>query len=403
MASTYRFLDYELDVARFDLRRDGRVVHVEPQVIEVLAYLLEHRDRLVSKTELLDAVWGDRFVSESALASRLMQARRAIGDDGHRQEMIVTVHGRGYRFVASVSSTPSAPVPSAPTSSAATPTRMDQEVRYCVAPDGTHVAYACAGTGPPLVKAANWLTHLEVEWSSPIWTHWLHELARDHRLVRYDERGCGLSDWDTAAFDVDSWVADLELVVAAAGVEGAFPLLGISQGGAVAIAYAVRHPERVSRLVLVGAYVRGRLVRAASPEEREEAALDLELGKVAWRRDEDTFRQVFASQFLPDATPDLWRAFNDLQRATTSTENVVRFLEVFAHIDVTALAPRVRCPTLVVHARGDLRVPRAQAQEIAGLVPDSRLVTLESRNHILTATEPAWPGFLEEVRRFLAG
>ncbi|WP_291407913.1 alpha/beta hydrolase [Actinophytocola sp.] len=263
------------------------------------------------------------------------------------------------------------------------------------------MAYACSGTGPPLVKAANWLTHLDLEWSSAIWAHWLDGLAHHHRLIRYDERGCGLSDWDVPDLGFDAWVNDLELVVDAAGLDR-FPLLGVSQGGAVAIAYAVRHPERVSRLVLAGAYSRGRLARARTVAERDEATLDLQLARIGWRHDDPSFRQVFASQFLPDGSRMLWDAFNDLQRATTSTENVVRFLDAFAHIDVSALAPHVWCPTLILHCRDDLRVPRSQAQELAALIPDCELRFLNSRNHILTADEPAWPVFLAEIERFLA-
>jgi pimeloyl-ACP methyl ester carboxylesterase/DNA-binding winged helix-turn-helix (wHTH) protein len=398
MGTVFRFSGCELDLDQFQLRRGGRIVHVEPQVVEVLAHLLRHRDRMVPRAELLDAVWGDRFVSESALSSRLMQARRAVGDDGHRQAVIATVHGRGYRLVAPVESDAPASPPLPPPAAAAP---ADQEVRYCVAGDGVCVAYAVAGAGPPLVKAANWLTNLEEEWDSPIWGHWLHELARDHRLVRYDERGCGLSDWDVPEFGFEPWVDDLELVVDAARVDTPFALLGISQGGAVAISYAVRHPERVARLVLVGAYARGRLVRAETPEAREEAALDLDLARVAWRHADDSFRQVFASQFLPDGTRQQWDAFNRLQRSTTSTENVVRFLDVFARIDVTRLAPRVACPTLVVHSRDDMRVPGSQARELVALIPDSRLVVLGSRNHVLMADEPAWPAFLAELRAFL--
>ncbi len=278
---------------------------------------------------------------------------------------------------------------------------IDQDIRYCMSPDGVCVAYAVAGDGPPLVKAANWLTHLRLEWESPIWSHRLRDLAMRRRLIRYDERGCGLSDWDVADFNLDAWVDDLELVVDAVGVEQ-FPLLGLSQGGAVAIAYAVRHPERVSHLILSGAYCRGRLVRAATPQAREEVALDLDIARVGWRRDDDTFRQVYATQFLPDGTREVWDAFNDLQRASTSIDNVVRFLDVFASVDVSRLAPNVRCPTLVLHSRGDLRVPESQAREIARLIPNSRLVLLDSRNHVLLAREPAWQVFLAEVDHFLA-
>lgn len=394
-ATAYRFADCELDLERFELRRAGRAVHVEPQVFGVLSYLATHRERVVPKTELLDAVWGKRFVGDSALTSRLKAARRAVGDDGRSQSVIATVRGRGYRFVAPLLDG------TRPDRDAAPAHLGSQEIRYCTAADGVRVAYALTGDGPPLVKAANWLTHLDREWANPVWRHWLDALGQRHRLIRYDERGCGLSGWDAPNFTFDAWVDDLERVVDAVGLDR-FPLLGVSQGGAVAIAYAVRHPEKVTHLVLAGAYSRGRLVRAETPEERAEAALDLDVARVGWQRDDSAFRQVFASQFLPDATQELWDAFNDLQRATTSIDNVVRFLGVFGRIDVSQLAPRVRCPTLILQSRGDLRVPESQARELAALIPDSRLVLLDSRNHILLQDEPAWPLFVAEIERFLA-
>lgn len=391
----YRFHDCEVDPRGFVIRRGGDQVRVERQVFGVLVHLIENRDRVVPKIELLDAVWGNRFISDSALTSRLKDARRAVGDDGQRQEVIATVHGVGYRFVAPVE------VLGEPSTTPIPVACLAQEIHYCDAPDGVRLAYAVCGDGPPLVKAANWLTHLDHEWSSAIWRHWIQWLAGAHRLIRYDERGCGLSDWDVTEFGLDAWVEDLELVVDSAGVDR-FPLLGVSQGGAVAIAYAERHPDRVSELVLIGAYCRGRLARARSEEERQEAALDLALGRVSWRRDDAAFRQVFASQFLPDAPRETWDAFNELQRATTSVENVVRFLDAFAHIDVSAVAPKVRCPTLIVHSRGDIRVPESQALELAKLIPGSRLVYLDSGNHIITEHEPAWPVLVTEVNRFLS-
>ena len=393
----YVFDDFRLDPARVELRQDGERVRVEPQVFDVLAFLLAHRDRVVTKTELLDEVWGNRFVSDSTLTSRVKAARRAIGDDGASQRLIATVHGVGYRFVGEVTEPDAGPT-THPEDRA--PAGRSQEIRYCRSEDGVQIAYATSGAGPPLVKAANWLTNLDLEWESPIWSHWIDALSARHRLVRYDERGCGLSDWGVDAFDLETWVEDLELVVDTAGLER-FPLLGLSQGGAVAIAYAVRHPERVTRLVLVGAYARGRLARAKTAEERDDAALDLQIGRVAWRRDDPAFRQVFAAQFFPGEGRETWDAFNALQRATTSTENVVRFLDTFANIDVADLATQVQCPTLVLHARDDRRVPTAQARELARLVPNSSLRLLDSANHILTAEEPAWPALLEELERFV--
>jgi pimeloyl-ACP methyl ester carboxylesterase len=277
----------------------------------------------------------------------------------------------------------------------------EQRIHFCTAPDGVRIAYAVAGRGPPLVKAANWLTHLDHDWRSPVWRHWLRELARDHTLIRYDERGCGLSDWELDDFSFEAWVRDLELVVDARQLDR-FPLLGISQGAAVAVAYAARHPERVSRLILYGGYARGRLRRGATPRQVEEAEVLQQLTRVGWGRANPAFRQVFALLFMPDATPERHRWLDELQRDSTSPENAVRFERVFHHIDVTDLAPRVRAPTLVLHAREDGMVPYEEGRILAALIPDACFVTLESRNHVLQEEEPAWPHFVEELRAFLA-
>ncbi|XUL85443.1 alpha/beta fold hydrolase [Streptomyces galilaeus] len=404
----HRFGEYELDPARHQLRRAGESVHVEPRALDLLCHLVAHRDRVVTKNELLDEVWGDRFVSEAALTTALRTARLAVGDTGSRQQVIRTVHRRGYQFVApaqAVGDSPSAESgqehgvepPPAPA-----PIGADrQTIRFCRADDGTRIAYASVGLGPPLLKAANWMSHLDLEWTTPVWSHWLRGLARNRRLVRYDERGCGLSDWAVPSFTFDDWVDDLETVVDAAGLDR-FPLLGVSQGGAVAVAYAVRHPERVSRLILAGAYARGRQVRAQNGAEREEAALDLDLARVGWLHQDAKFLRVFASQFLPEGTPQEWEEFIAFQRQTTSPANGVRFLEEFAQIDVSDIAHRVQCPTLIIHSRDDERVPVSQAGELAALIPDSRLVLLKSRSHLLTAFEPAWDEFLAHIDAFLA-
>jgi len=402
----YEFDDCLVDPGRFELRRGGAVEHVEPQVFDVLVHLIRHRERVVTKTELLDTVWGDRFVSESALASRLKSARRAVGDDGAAQRVIRTVFGRGYQFVADVAEHPpagartAAPAPLLAAPVALEPVAVPQQtIRFCTGADGARIAYAAMGSGPVLVKAANWLTHLDHDHETFVWRHWLTGLADGRTLLRYDERGCGMSDWDVESFEFDDWVDDLELVVDAAGLDR-FPLLGVSQGAAVAVAFAARHPDRVSRLILCGGYGRGRALRATTEEERREAALDLEVARVGWGRDDPSFRQVFTSMFLPDGTREQWEEFNDLQRRTTSAQNAVRFLETFAEIDVTGLAPRVQCPTLVLHSRGDRRVPLAAARDLASLIPDCRFVSLPSRNHIVM-DEPAWPIFLDEIDRFL--
>ncbi len=279
--------------------------------------------------------------------------------------------------------------------------RIEQEIRFCRTDDGVTLAYAVSGSGPPLVRAANWLTHVDHDWHSPVWRHWLVDLSRHHRLVRYDERGCGLSDWDIKPPTFESWVQDLEAVVDSAGLER-FPLLGISRAGPVAITYAARHPERVTRLVLYGTYVQGRLARATSEEQRRMHNLQVELARLGWGSDDSAFRQVFTSQFMPEASRELWEQFNELQRKTVSPENAALILDVGASVDVREAASRVEVPTLVLHARDDRRAPFEQGRLTASLIPDSRFVALESCNHILLADEPAWPVFLREVEAFLA-
>ncbi|MGW0158928.1 alpha/beta fold hydrolase [Mycobacterium sp. NPDC003323] len=390
----WRFADFELDTARCELRRDGARVHVEPQVFDVLVLLVSHHDRFVTKEELFDSVWGGRFVGEAALTSRIKAARRALGDDGESQRFIRTVRGRGYQFVGTVAG-------AAPSTAPPQPTAPRQHIAFCHAADGVRLAYAVAGQGPPLVRAANWMTHLGYDIESPVWRHWVRDLAGAHTFIRYDERGCGLSDWEAGDFTFDDWVTDLESVVEAVGLQR-FPLLGVSQGGAVAVVYAARHPERVTHLVLCGAYARGRAVRAVGEDEKRAAALDLDLARVGWGRDDPAFRQVFAAQFLPDGTRAEWEAFDHLQRRTTSPENAVRFLDEFSRIDVRDAARRVTCPTLVMHSADDRRVPLRYGEELAALIPDSRLVTLPSNNHLLTESEPAWQTFCSELVSFLS-
>lgn len=395
LALIYAFDDCELDLDRFELRRAGRTRPIEPQVFDLLAVLIRERRRVVPKDELLDAIWGDRFVSESALTSRVKAARQAIGDDGRAQRAIRTVHGRGYQFISPV--TERSPAPAIPLTHADPP---PQEIRFCTAADGTRLAYATTGSGPPLVKAANWLSHLDYDWQSPVWRHWLIELSRRFRFVRYDERGCGLSDWDIPQFSFDSWVDDLEAVVDAVGLDR-FPLLGISQGGPVAIAYAVRHPERVSHLVLLGTYAQGRRKRARTADELALEEARIEMVRVGWGRPDPVYRQIAVARFLPEGTQEQWRSFDELQRRSTSAENAWRFLDTFANIDVSDLAPKVTAPTLILSARREPENVFEQSRRLAALIPGSRLVPLDSSNHLLPEHDPAWAHFLSEIDGFL--
>ncbi len=273
----------------------------------------------------------------------------------------------------------------------------DQKLGFCTTADGVRICYATVGEGPPLVKAPNWLTHLEFEWQSPIWSHWWEELAANHTVIRFDQRGSGLSDRNVADLSFDAWVSDLEAVVDVLQLEHSM-LLGISQGGAVAIEYTARHPEKVEKLLLYGAYARGGLKRGGSLEEHEARVT---LTKHGWGRDDPTYRQIFTSGFMPGATAEQASWFNELQRVSTSPETAARLQEIMAHIDVLDRLPEITAPTLVLHAVGDLRVPYEQGRQISSLIPGAKLVGLDSNNHLLIESEPAWKTCQAAVREFL--
>lgn len=275
-----------------------------------------------------------------------------------------------------------------------------QKVHYASAKDGTRLAWSQIGEGIPLVKTANWLNHLEFDFDSPIWRGWLRELVRDFRLVRYDERGNGLSDWDTPELSLGAFVDDLACVADEAGL-GQFDLLGISQGASVAIAYANKHPERVRRIVLLGGYAAGWRARGDNEEiARREAMLTLtELG---WGQDSPAYRQLFTSFYVPEADAKQAQWFNELQRRSTSPENAAKLMRAMSRIDVRDKLSKVRHPTLVLHAREDQAIPLAEGERLAAGIPSARFVPLDSRNHILLDNEPAFARFLSETRAFLA-
>jgi Response regulator containing a CheY-like receiver domain and an HTH DNA-binding domain len=275
---------------------------------------------------------------------------------------------------------------------------MQQTIRFIKSADGVRLAVATSGSGAPLVKSANWLSHLEFDWQSPVWRHWFRFLSSGRQLIRFDPRGCGLSDWNAEDLSHQAQVADLEAIVAASDLDR-FPLLGLSQGGAACIEYAVRHPEHVTQLVLYGCYAEGWAQRGE--EARRHGQALIELIRQGWGQENPAFRQLFASLFIPDANGEQVRWFSDLMRTTTQPEIAARILESFGEINVRELLPRVRVPTMVVHARGDARIPFEQGRLLASEIPGARFVTLESRNHILIECEPAWERFCEAFVDFL--
>ena len=273
-----------------------------------------------------------------------------------------------------------------------------QDIRFCTTDDGVKLAYSVVGQGYPVLKMPNWLTHLEFDWSSPVWRHWSAELAQDYRLVRYDQRGCGLSDWSVEDFSFEARTRDLETIVNAVGFEE-MAIIGISQSGPIAVRYAVEHPEKVSHLILCGAYAKGWAHRGSTSKEDWEATVTLT--KNGWGRDDAAFQQMFTSMFMPGGTPEHMRWFNDLQRVSTSADNAVSVQRSNADVDIVNLLPKVTVPTLVMHSRGDAMVPFDSGRELASLIPGARFVPLDSNNHLVIATEPAWQTCLVEIRRFL--
>ena len=290
------------------------------------------------------------------------------------------------------------PEPCPPTGAGAVIPTLRQDISFCRAADGVRLGWAKVGHGPPLVKAANWMNHLEYDWESSVWHHFLERLASEHTLIRYDARGNGVSDWEVAELSLDAWVSDLETVVEAAGI-GRLPLLGISQGCAIAIAYAVRHPDRVSHLVLCGGFAVGGLKR--SPAEREKREAMATLMRLGWGSNDPSFRQLFTAQFLPEGTPEQIDDFNELQRRTTSPECAVRYFRTVGELDVRDLLPRVSIPTLVMHVRGDRMQPIETGRQMAAGIPGARFVALPGHNHMFRMDEPAAERFFEELALFL--
>jgi pimeloyl-ACP methyl ester carboxylesterase/DNA-binding winged helix-turn-helix (wHTH) protein len=406
------FGDCEVDTERYEFKRAGRVRPLEPQVFDLLLLLLSHRERVVTKDELFGTIWKGKVVSDATLGSRVNALRRAVGDSGVEQKVIRTVPRRGFRFVAEVSGIPGSDAGALPevagagtdeaTSSAhftgpgdassLTPAVGDTEIRQDIqihtTADGVSLAYSSIGAGPPLVKAANWMNHLEFEIHNPPWQHWWHALSRHNELFRYDQRGNGLSDWDAEDISFEAFVRDLESVIESTGHER-FALLGISQGCAISVAYAARHPQRVSHLILYGGYVKGWRLRG-DPEEIKRGEAFMTLMAQGWGQDNSAYRQLFTSMFMPDGTVEQMKSFNELERLSASPRNATRLLSAFGDFDVSALLPKVSAPTLVLHCRNDARAPFEQGRAVAAGIRNARFVPLEGRNHIMLPDEPAW-------------
>ncbi len=392
----YRFGPFELVLETRELLAAGVPRTVEPQVFDLLCYLLKERDRVVSHDELIAEVWKRRVVSDAAISARISAARAAVDDDGKCQRWIKTIPRRGFRFIGEIA-------PAAPPDVTAVASRASgpehQRIAFCRSSDGTRIAYATSGGGYPLVKAGHWLTHLEQDWHSPIWRPFLDRLNASFQVTRYDQRGNGLSDWEIGELPLDRFVDDLEAVVNAAGLDR-FALYGTSQGAPIAIAYACRRPDRVSHLVLHGGFERGRLIRMTE-SERAQAEAILTLMRHGWGKPGSAFIDAFAAMFIPDADREQIGSLVSLQRQTTSPENAVALRSAVDRLDVSHLVEKVCVPTMVVHARHDAIQPLEQGRQLAARIPGAEFVMLESRNHVPLPQESAWPIFFNRLERFV--
>jgi len=398
-SATYEFGPFRLEVDERRLTKSGRAVPLRTKVFDTLCVLVEHSGRLLTKHELMQSIWPDTVVEENNLNHNISTLRRMLDERVTGQQYIETVPRVGYRFVAEVRIPNGHGHGLAPAPAAAPGHSLRQEIRFCTTKDGVRIAYSAVGSGPPLVKAANWLNHLEFEWESPVWKHWIQTFSTHHRFVRYDERGCGLSDWQIPEQSFDAWVEDLETVVDALGIDR-FDLLGISQGGAVAATYAARHPERVSHLVLNGAYARGWNFRD-NPREVEARDAIIKLTRLGWGKNNPAFRQIFTTRFLPDGTPEEADWFDDLQRITAPPENAARFMEEFSRIDVRPILGDIKVPTIVFHSQDDRAVAFDEGRLLAAAIRGATFVPLPGQNHLLLEHEPAWQIVQRELAQFL--
>ena len=389
--------DFELDLRAYELRRAGRVLKLERIPMDLLLLLIERRGELVTREQIVERIWGKGVFldTDNSINSAIRKIRQVLKDHPGQPRFVQTVTGRGYRFVSPIVNGSSAASPSGHSQPL-----PRQDIRFCVSNDGVRLAWSAVGSGSPLVKAANWLNHLDYEWESPIWKHWIAELTKYNRFVRYDERGNGLSDWTVKDISLEAWVQDLETVVDAAGLDR-FALMGISQGGAPAITYAVRHPERVSHLILIGAYSRGWEYRE-NPEALNARHAFETLVRLDWGSKNPAFAFDFAGLYVPEnTTAEHQEWFNNLRRVSASPENAARIMEACDKINVRALLPSVTVPTIVFHSDGDRAVPPDEGRILAAEIPNTRFVPLSSANHLLLADEPAWRVFVTELGAFL--
>lgn len=390
------FADCTLDSNRHEFLRSGAAVHLEPQVFDLLQLLAERAGELVSHDDLIASVWRGLNVSDATISARISAARAAVGDTGRAQAVIQTVPRRGIRMIVPVDvvETP------LPRPSAAMPAAR-QTVSFADSADGARIAYAQSGSGPPVLRAGHWLSHLDMDWSSPIWRPMIDAISANHTLYRYDQRGTGLSDRRAALRDLSDFVADFAAVADAAALDR-FSIYAPSQSAPVALRYAAENPDRVERVAILGGYAEGRAHRGPAPDDVDEETM-LALIRSGWGRRGSTFVKAFSSLFMPDATPGQVDNFVDIQLNSASPEVAVRLRRAVDRFNVWDLLGQVQAPVLVMHAAGDVIHPLSQGRLLAGAIPDARLFVLDSDNHVPLPQHPSWEMFIHELLGFLRG
>ena len=394
----FRFEPFHLDVAERRLSRSGELIPLRAKVFDTLCILVENHGRLLRKDELMQRLWPDSIVEDNNLDYNISKLRRALQDGADGRKFIETVPRQGYRFIAEVESVPVAPSMRKVDLSPVIDSSSEQDIQFFTTSDGVRLAYTVDGNGPPLVRAIDWLNHLDFEWKNPYRRHWFSHIMCHNTLLRYDQRGSGLSDWNVDDFSFERSLADFEELIASVGFDK-FALVGSCQGGPIGMAYAARHPERVTKLILVGSFARGWPPPGSMMLEQFNAMLTLI--RLGWGRDNPAFRQLWTTLFRPDASPEEVEWMNEFQRITSSPDNAALMMAEFPKIDITDLLPRVSCPTLVIHSRDEAVVPASEGRLIASRIRGARYVELPSRSHEVVPGEPAWQIFVDEVSRFL--
>ncbi|AML53057.1 hypothetical protein RC74_18945 [Falsihalocynthiibacter arcticus] len=390
----YRFSNCVIDPEKYLFLRDGLAIHLEPQVFDLLLALVEKRGRLVTKDELVETVWRGLSVSDATISARINASRKAVGDTGQVQAIVKTVHGRGFKLNVEVQESEDTSAHAIEINHTDT-----QNIHFTRSSLGAKIAFSKSGDGPPLVRVAHWLSHLELDWHSPVWRPLIEALESKYTLFRYDQRGTGLSSRDLDGADLDVFVDDLEAVADARKLDR-FPIFAASQAVPVAIRFTQKYPERVTGLVLYGGYAKGRALREAAQGDIDEDTI-LGLIRAGWGKADSPFVNAFSTLFMPDATPEQLDGFVKMQTETISSENAAQLRKIIDRFDVSEILETVCTPTLVLHAISDAVQPVEQGRILASEIPEAKYVSLESRNHIPLPQEDTWAQMMHEVQLFL--